>query len=46
MPEVVVPAGESTISVSVQGGKPGTGSLVLKGYGGGDVTVPITVSGK
>jgi len=29
----------------VQGGRPGTGSLVLKGYGT-DVTVPVTVTGK
>ena len=46
MPGSLVPAGQTSVSVSVQGGKPGTGSLVLKGYGGGDVTVPITVSGK
>ncbi len=33
MPEVVIPEGQTSVSVSVQGGKPGTGSLVLKGYG-------------
>jgi hypothetical protein len=45
MPEVVIPEGQTSVTVSVQGGKPGTGSLVLKGYGsGGQVTVPVTVA--
>jgi hypothetical protein len=44
MPEVVVPEGASTVSVTVEGGKPGTGSLFLKGYGSGEVTIPVTVS--
>jgi hypothetical protein len=47
MPEVMVPAGQTSTSIPVQGGQPGTGTLVLKGYaGGGDVSVPITVSAK
>lgn len=47
MPEVIVPAGQTSVSVTVEGGKPGSGSLVLKGYGeGGGVTIPVTVSGK
>jgi hypothetical protein len=46
MPEVVVPAGQTTLTINVQGGKPGTGSLFLKGYGAGDVTVPVTVTAK
>lgn len=45
MPEVTVPAGQNSVTVSIQGGKPGTGSLLLKGYGGGDVTIPVTVDG-
>jgi hypothetical protein len=45
MPEVVVPEGQTSVSVTVQGGKPGTGSLFLKGYGNGEVSVPITVGG-
>lgn len=45
MPEVVVPAGQTTVSVTVEGGKPGAGSLFLKGYGAGEVTIPVTVSG-
>jgi len=44
MPEVVVPAGQTTVAVTVEGGKPGTGSLFLKGYGGGEFSVPVTVS--
>lgn len=44
MPEVVVPAGQTTLTVNVQGGKPGTGSLFLKGYGAGEVTIPVTVT--
>jgi len=47
MPEVLVPAGQMSVSVPVQGGRPGTGSLVLKGYaGGGDITIPVSVSAK
>jgi hypothetical protein len=43
MAEVVVPAGSSSVTVTVQGGRPGSGSLVLKGYGAGTVTIPVTV---
>ena len=43
MPEVVVPEGSTTATVRVTGGKPGSGSLFLKGYGAGDVAVPVTV---
>ena len=43
MPEVVVPAGSSGVTVTVQGGRAGSGSLVLKGYGAGTVTIPVTV---
>ena len=46
MPEVVIPAGQSTVSVTVESGKPGTGSLFLKGYGAGEVTIPVSVSAK
>jgi hypothetical protein len=44
MPEVIVPQGQTSVTVTVQGGKPGSGSLFLKGYGAGEVTVPVTVS--
>ena len=44
MPEVVVPAGQSSVSIPVQGGKKGSGNLSLKGYGpSGEILVPITV---
>ncbi len=43
MPEVVVPAGSTTVTVTVQGGRAGQGSLFLKGYGVGEVAVPINV---
>jgi hypothetical protein len=45
MPEVVVPEGQTSVSVTVQGGKPGSGSLFLKGYGSGEMTIPVMVSG-
>jgi hypothetical protein len=44
MPEVVVPEGSSSVTVQVQGGKPGVGNLFLKGYGEtGEITIPVTV---
>lgn len=46
MPEVIVPQGQAYISVTVEGGKAGTGSLFLKGFGSGEVTVPVTVVAK
>jgi len=44
MPEVIVPQGQTGVSVTVEGGKPGTGTLYLKGFGAGEVTVPVKVS--
>ena len=46
MPEVIVPEGQTSATVTVEGGKPGTGSLFLKGYGSGEVSVPVTVAAK
>jgi hypothetical protein len=43
MPEVLVPAGSTSVTVSVQGGRSGTGSLVLKGYNGSNLTIPVSV---
>jgi hypothetical protein len=43
MPEVVVAEGQTAVTVEVEGGKPGSGSLFLKGYGNGEVSVPVTV---
>lgn len=44
MPEVIVPQGQTTVIVNVEGGKPGTGSLFLKGFGAGEATIPVTVT--
>jgi len=44
MPEVVVAEGQSAVTIDVEGGKPGSGSLFLKGYGNGEVSVPVTVA--
>jgi hypothetical protein len=44
MPEVIVPEGQTSVTVTVEGGKPGSGSLFLKGYGSGEVSVPVTVA--
>ncbi|MFM9078595.1 MAG: IPT/TIG domain-containing protein [Opitutaceae bacterium] len=44
MPEVIVPQGQTSISVTVEGGKPGSGTLYLKGFGAGEITVPVTIS--
>ncbi|MDD3180096.1 MAG: cell surface protein [Opitutaceae bacterium] len=46
MPEVIVPAGSSSVSVSIQGGKPGQGSIYFKSNGAGEISVPITVAAK
>ena len=45
MPEVMVPAGQTSVTIPVQGGKPGTGSLFFKSSAG-DSSVAITVTGK
>ena len=46
MHEVIVPAGQTSVTISVGGGKPGTGSLFLKGFGSGEMSVPVTVSAR
>jgi len=46
MPEVIVPAGQSSVTITVESGKPGSGSLFLKGYGSGELTIPVTVTAK
>jgi len=35
MPEVIVPQGQTSVTITVESGKPGSGSLFLKGYGRG-----------
>ncbi len=44
MPEVIVPQGQTQVTVNVEGGRPGQGSLFLKGYGSGEITIPVTVT--
>jgi hypothetical protein len=46
MPEVLVAQGQTTVTVNVQGGRPGSGTLFLKGYGAGELTIPVTVAAK
>jgi hypothetical protein len=46
MPEVVVPQGQSSVTIPVQGGSPGAGNLFLKGFGAGEITIPVTVTGR
>jgi hypothetical protein len=46
MPEVIVPQGQASATITVEGGKPGSGNLFLKGYGSGEVTIPVTVAAK
>ncbi len=46
MPEVVVPPGQTSVSIPVTGGRAGNCTLFLKGYGSGEISVPVTVSGK
>ena len=43
MPEVVVPAGARTVSVTVEGGDPGEGNLYVNAPGVPELTVPVTV---
>lgn len=45
MPEVVVPAGQMSVTVPVQGGKAGSGSLFFKSSAG-ENNVPVTVTAK
>jgi hypothetical protein len=46
MPEVIVPQGQTYVAIPVEGGKPGTGTLFLRGFGSGEVTVSVTVTGR
>lgn len=45
MPEVIVPANATSVTVPVQGGKPGTGSLFFRSSAG-DSTVNVTVTAR
>ncbi|WP_438482285.1 IPT/TIG domain-containing protein [Oleiharenicola lentus] len=43
LPEVIVQAGLSSVTIPVQGGQPGTGSLFFKSSAG-DSSIPVTVT--
>jgi hypothetical protein len=43
MPEVIIPEAARTVSISIQGGEPGTGSLYVQGAGMNELVIPITV---
>lgn len=43
MPEVIVPGGQTGVTVTVTGGQPGTGSLFYK-TAGGDSSIPVNVT--
>jgi hypothetical protein len=43
MPEVIVPAGSSMVTIQVTGGQPGSGNLYLQGFGAGEIVVPVNV---
>jgi hypothetical protein len=44
MPEVIVPADQRSVSVAVQGGQPGSGTIFVTAPGFAEVRVPITVN--
>ncbi|HWA85857.1 MAG TPA: IPT/TIG domain-containing protein [Opitutus sp.] len=44
MPEVIVPDGQTSVTITVEGGQPGNGSLFLKGYDSGEATIPVSVT--
>lgn len=43
MPEVIIPEGERTLSISIQGGAPASGSLYIQAPGVQELVIPITV---
>ncbi|HEY9153753.1 MAG TPA: IPT/TIG domain-containing protein [Opitutaceae bacterium] len=43
MPEVNIPQGQTSATVTIEGGRPGSGNLFVKGPGAREVTVPIVV---
>lgn len=46
MPEVIIPAGATTATITLQGGQPGNGSLFVSGVGSGEISVPVTVTAR
>ena len=46
MPEVIIPAGSTTATITVQGGQPGLGNLFVNCTGSGETVVPVTVTAR
>lgn len=46
MPEVIIPQGQTSVTITVEGGKAGSGSLYLRGFGTGEITIPVSVVGR
>ena len=46
MPEVIVPQGQVTATITVEAGRPGQGNLFVKGFGAGEIVIPVTVTAK
>jgi len=44
MPEIAIPAGARSVNVTVEGGEPGQGRLVVEVPGYDPITVPVTVN--
>ncbi|MFT3870508.1 MAG: cell surface protein [Nibricoccus sp.] len=44
MPEVIIPQGNNTTTITIEGGRPGKGTLFIKGPGVKELHVPITVN--
>lgn len=43
MPEVIIPAGSNTVTVGIEAGRPGSGSLFCTGPGVRELVIPVTV---
>lgn len=46
MPEVIIPAGQMSTTVTVQGGEAGSGSLFVGAAGRGEISVPVSVTSR
>lgn len=46
MPEVIIPAGATSATITVQGGQPGSGTLFVTGVGSGEIAIPVTVNAR
>jgi len=44
VPQIMIAAGNTSVTVPVQGGAAGSCTLFLAGPGGGEIRIPITVS--